>query len=261
MNVNICFFALDGSGCAGLWARAIASECSPASANDVHPPSYLPLPPKACKTRFASEMVSMAFFQQQFTRAINYCSSLKRQGQTEEDDQYLVQKLLTQKGDAIQEELSYITEAFSKLPLFICQLESRTLKVNQVASIVDQIRVYLNESLTHPLESKYKTATAVLKKFEEMVKQRVAPLFELAKQNAILQGSPCHSIRVESDFSIIKHALGQRRHFKGDNLTNYLEVVLRQKNICPDAQERVSTAEGCKEMLNHKKHKMKFQIT
>lgn len=238
--ISFCFI-LDGTGSSDLWNRALTSAITTEKAKESSPPASLPLPPKACKTRFASELVSICFFQQQWVRAVNYCAKLKRQGREDEDDSYLVQKKLAHDGDSLQEQLSYISQAFSQLPLFVCRLESQKLNVSEVSKCIDQIRAYLTQSLTHPLEAKYKTGQAVIKRFEDIVKERFLPLLNQTRIDPLLNKTPCHSIRVEADFSLIKHALGKRRHFNDENLTNYLEVMLRQKNTCPDFTERVST--------------------
>lgn len=202
-----------------------------------------PLPPRSCPTRFATLLVTFCFYRQFLTRTFNYCSKLEKKRARDNDDianLYQIQKIIFDQADDLDERLSYIYDCFGLLPVYLCKLESQSMVVNEVEQMVDRIRQYLKKGLFHPLEPKYQTVQKALVKFENVVKARSLELFNLAKLNPIFNRAPCHSIKVEADFSIIKYCIGHRRHFNDANKTDVLQSVLRQKGISPKGQKRVS---------------------
>lgn len=173
-------------------------------------------------------------------KIFNYISKLEPKGKTEEGQNFKeVQKQLAN-SDAIQDELEYIYSVFSPLPVYICQLESQTKTVGEAAKIVEQFRSCLQMGKNHPLEAKYGTAEFALVRFESIIAERFTPLLQAAQKNSFYEKVPFSSIMVEADFSIIKHCLGYRKNFKGDNLSQYLEIVLHQKALAMAEWSKVS---------------------
>lgn len=189
-------------------------------------------PPRGCDTRFATELVLLSYCHHFFVQVINYCSKLEQKTSRKEDKSVIskLHRLIAEQSDEIKEGLEYVFDVFSEIPVHLCALESQVLRVSQVEEKLAIIRKYLEKGLSHPLEEKYGSVRAALKKLDS-VEKRVENLFQAARLDPILDCAPCHSIEVEADFSFIRHRLGHRKHFSKPNLSSYLQVALSQQAI------------------------------
>lgn len=186
----------------------------------------------------------MSFFAKYQKRIFNYVAKISRNRVRQGAEEiYPVQTALMEQADEILDRLNFIVDKFGRLTVFLAHLESQHLLVSQVEEITISISNYLREGINPHYEERYENcSTKALEEFKRIVNKRVASLFEVARNEPVFNTAPCHSITVESHFSIIKFCLGDRKHFNEENLANYLEVVLFQRRIDSDAVARVSTS-------------------
>ena len=195
---------------------------------------------KAVRTRFGTQLAQLNHCHQYFQQVANYVSKLKVKRVKKEEDkeeeekkkrkQAKLKKAKAQlaNSDELEEGLGFLSSFSPLLPL-LTKLESRRMVVSDAAAVVDEIRRCLLDAKDHPQEAKHGTAGKALKKFESIVKERFSPLVELAKVNPLYEHVPYSSIKVEGDFSVAKHNIGDRKNFLPENLGPHLQVVLHQK--------------------------------
>ncbi len=214
---------------------------------------------KSVRTRFGTQLSQLLYCHQYFTKLANYCSKLKvkpvkkEENKEEEDKKKKKQakvksvKAQIENSDELQNGFEYLS-TFSVLPSLLTQLESQKMSLSQAASIVKDFQMCLEASREHPLEAKHRTAEKAISRMEKVIKERFTPIVEAAKANPLLERAPFSSIKVEGDFSVVKHLTGNRKNFKPDNLVPFLQVALHQRkrassqNNTRERKKKVKTA-------------------
>ncbi len=202
---------------------------------------------KAVRTRFGTQLAQFDYCHQYLQKVCNYVSTLevkkekKAEDKEEEEKKKRKQaKLKSAKAqlansDELEEGFEFLSY-FSPLQPLLAKLESRQMVVSEASAVVDEIRRCLLAAQDHPQNTKHRTAEKALTKFESVVRERFSPLAELAKVNPLYEHVPYSSIKVEADFSIVKHNIGDRKNFLPENLEPHLQVVLHQKSVAAAAR-------------------------
>lgn len=203
-----------------------------------------PLPPHPCNTRFATFIVAINFYFFFWIRTINYITALKPNNAANPESQKALKELKSLIQDPserkkLKDEIDYLHKSFSLIPVFVARLEKEDLEALESQRVLEKFRSYLASSLNN---DKYGTVQVALDKFDSMIDKNdgLKVLCELALEDKIYDYCCTATIRIERKFSAIKRILGDRRHFKNQNLKKHLESAIRLQEISPSVQKRVS---------------------